>query len=342
MEQPPLDNKTDFVAEPRILLDKDGEKIVTIVKATFELVNGALELAPKARARGIRSADVPWGEPKKSSILFPSDLCVRKPGTDVIAALRGYAPFGKAAPTFDVAVRVGVLQKIVRVFGLRVWQAAGSGLSAPRPVSEQDIRYDFAWGGLDDADPARVLEEPRNPVGMGLARDGDALTHKPAPCIEDPTQPILTHKTRPQPAGLGAIGRSWEPRRRYHGTLDAAWLEARAPLPPLDMDDRANLCATPELVATPPLRGGEAVALLNVQPGGGTTSFELPRIGIEIEHRIKGRPNEVLRPYLDTVILDFFPRPDGRPPAIELVWRAVAKPPREMTDAKVVVREVTP
>jgi hypothetical protein len=342
MEPPPLDNKTEFVAEPRILLDKEGEKVVTIVKATFELEAGAVELAPKERMRKLRSADVPWGDPKKSSILFPSDLCVRKPGTDVVVVARGYAPGGRAVTSFDVAVKVGHLQKIVRVFGLRVWQAGGSGLSAPRPITEIDIRYDFAWGGLDDSDPASIVEEARNPVGLGIARDGNALTHQAAPSLEDPLEPIATSRTRPPPAGIGAIGRSWEPRRKFHGTLDAKWLDNRAPLPPLDMDDRANLCATPELCATPPLQGGESVALLNLSPGGGTVSFDLPKIGVEVEYRVKGREPEVIRPYLDTVLLDFFPRGGGRPPAIELVWRAASSPPRNPKDAKIIVREVAP
>ena len=41
---------------------------------------GGLELAPDDEARVVRPADVPWGEPEKSSILFPSDLYVRTIG----------------------------------------------------------------------------------------------------------------------------------------------------------------------------------------------------------------------------------------------------------------------
>ena len=33
---PAVDNRTDFFVHPQLLLDKDGEKLVTIVKATFE------------------------------------------------------------------------------------------------------------------------------------------------------------------------------------------------------------------------------------------------------------------------------------------------------------------
>ncbi len=342
MDQPPIDNPTDFVAHPQIFIDKDGEKLVTIVKATImREADGTLEVAPKKLQRKIRFADIPWGKPEISSILYPADICLRKPGTDVIVVAKAYAPGNKPVPSFDAAVKVGNLKKLLRIFGLRVWQAGGSGLSPPRPVTEVEMRYDNAWGGFDDSDPANVVEEARNPVGTGIARDGAALTHKPAPSIEDPTQPILTAKTKPQPAGIGAIGRHWDPRRKYTGTMDAKWLEERAPLPPLDQDDRFNLCATPDLVATPPLVTGEEVALLNLQPGGGTTAFLLPRIGVEIEFRVEGRPPEIVRPYLDTVVIDTLanPRKEDKPLSIEYVWRASVKAPRKMKDARIKIRE---
>jgi hypothetical protein len=342
MDQPPIDNPTDFVAHPQLIVDKDGERLITIVKATFvREADGTLEVAPKKQQRKLRFADIPWGKPEVSSILYPADICVRKPGTDVIVVAKAYAPGGKAVPSFDVAVQVGPLRKVVKVFGLRVWQTAGNGLSPPRPISELEMRYDYAWGGFDDSDPANPVEEPRNPVGVGIAKDPDSLTHKPAPNFEDPAHPILTAKTRPPPAGIGAIGRSWEPRRRYVGTLDAKWLEERAPLPPPDQDDRMNLCATPDLVATPPLKGGEEVALLNLTPGGGATAFLLPKIGVEIEFRVKDRAPEILRPYLDTVVIDTpaNPRNEDKPLTIEYVWRASVKAPRRMKDAKVIVRE---
>jgi len=344
MSEPPVDCPSDFVAHPQLFADKDGEKLVVIVKATFvREPDGTLEIAPKRWQRKIRFADVPWGEPEKSSILYPADICLRKPGTDVVVVARAYAPGGKAVPTFDAAVKVGPLQKIVRVFGLRVWQAGGNGLSPPRPIADVDMRYDLAWGGADASDPAEYVEEPKNPVGMGVARDLESLTHQPAPSLEDPAEPILTARTRPPPAGMGAIGRHWEPRRRYSGTYDARWTEERAPLPPLDQDDRVNLCATPDLVAVPPLRGGEEAALLNLQPGGGPTSFLLPRVAVQIEFRVKGRVPEVIRPYLDTVVIDTLhnPRREERPLTLEHVWRASVKAPRRLTDARVIVREVS-
>src|SRR5262245_3789268 len=92
MHQPSLDNKTDFAAHPQILLDAESEKLVTIVKATFELHDGEIALAPPERARGIRFADFPWDKKKPDSIAYPADVCVRKPGTDVVLVAMACAP----------------------------------------------------------------------------------------------------------------------------------------------------------------------------------------------------------------------------------------------------------
>src|SRR6478736_438969 len=170
MDLPPLDNQTEFTVHPQLALGKEGEMLLCMVKATFELSPGASEpeLAPEERARPLRFADVPWGEPEKSSLLFPSDLCVKKPGTDVVVAAVARAPGGQPTPSFDAFVRVGHLSKALRLFGMRLWQADGSGLSSPRPVTEVEVRYDNAWGGSDDSDPANFVEESRNPVGLGV------------------------------------------------------------------------------------------------------------------------------------------------------------------------------
>ncbi|AUX34989.1 MULTISPECIES: DUF2169 domain-containing protein [Sorangium] len=338
MDAPRVDNRTDFAAAPFLLIGKDGERLVVVVKATFVLAagQGELELPDRAEQRRIRSADVPWGDPEKSSIKYPADLCIAKPGTDVIVVAAAHAPGRKAVPFFDAGVRLGALERVVRIFGLRVWQANGAGLSEPRPTTGIEVRYDYAWGGLDRSDPSRPVEEPRNPVGMGIARDPAALTHKPAPFIEDPADLIASASARPAPAGLGAIGRHWEPRRRHLGTYDAAWRRQRAPLLPLDHDDRANLCASPGLIAAPSLRGGEDVALLNLTPGGGTTRFRLPSIVVEIAMRARGRAPEILLPEVDTVLID------ALAPAcvvVELVWRAAFQPPRRMKDVEIVVTE---
>jgi hypothetical protein len=343
MAKPRVDNRTDFVVFPQVLYDRDGEQLVTMVKATFEspsTAGGKLELAPRKRRRGVRTKDFPWGEPEETTIAYPADVCVRKPATDVVFVAKGHAPGGVPVPTFDVYAQVGHLRKAIQIHGLRVWQADGSGLSPPRPIAELEIRYEHAWGGFDDSDSKKIVEEARNPKGKGCVSNPASLTDKEAPHIEDPAAPIRTWRTRPPPAGLGPIGRHWEPRRRYAGTYDDAWKDTRAPLLPDDFDDRYNQCASPGLLADPPLRTGEEVKLLNLVPGGGPTLFSLPRVAVAIEFRPRGAEPTVARPHLDTVLIDLMGFVPGQAIAVEMVWRASIPAPRYVDQAQVVVREV--
>jgi hypothetical protein len=356
--QPDLQNQTDFLVEPHTLVDRDGECLVAIVKATFELVpgpprgaDGSFACAPPARRRKIRAADVPWGEPEKSSILHPSDLCVRKPSTDVLVVARAHAPAGEPTPTFDAGVKLGKVQKVVRITGPRVFAGSGDTVTRPRPVRTLDVRYDFAFGGSEQGEE-EFVEDIRNPVGIGVAVDPRSLDGSPAPQIEDPLDPVVDARSRPKPAGLGAIGRHWEARRALWGTYDAAWLERRAPLPPEDFDDRANQAATPELIHSPPLRGGEEGALTNLVEGHPSLGLVLPKVSLRITFKVKGREPVVVEPPIDTVLLDsrVLPfaedeagKPIGEPLTplvLELVWRASVPSPRRPTDATIVVEEV--
>ncbi len=343
MDLPPLDNQTDFIVHPQLLLHKDGEHLVAMVKSTWELPRGAgkLELAPEDRQRGLRPAAISWGEPAETSVLFPGDLCVRKPGTDVVVVARGFAPHGKPTERFDVSVRVGPLSKVLRVFGLRVWSDDGLGMSDPRPISELDLRYEYAWGGAQLSDEGEGVEEGRNPVGRGMVIDKSSLTHEVAPQLEDPFDLVTSADSRPAPAGFGAIARHWQPRRGYAGTYDDAWLDSRAPLPPKDEDDRVNNVASPGLWAETPLRGDEEVALANTTPKGGSVKFRLPAVGVEIRFEQKGQKPQIFVPALDTVLIDQLFGPDVGWPVVELVWRAAIVAPRRMKDAKIVVRERT-
>lgn len=343
MDQPPTDNQTDFHLHPQVLIDKDGEKLAAMVKGTFEMpkLDGELELASDERMRPLWLNDVPWDKPDETPVAYPCDLCLRKPGTDVIFVGTGYAPQGKPVPSFDVMVQVGQLRKALKIYGLRVWEKNGTGISDARPVTQMDLRYDYAWGGLDDSDPEKIVEEARNPMGMGCVRDPAALSHQPAPNIEDPAEPIVNYKTRPQPAGVGPIGRHWMPRRQYAGTYDDAWQELRAPLLPDDFDDRHNIAASPGLHSDVPLMGGEDVYLLNVIPGKGALQFKLPRVALEIEFRVEGREPQIVRPFLDTVLIDALEIGRDKPFAVEMVWRAHTKAPRRMRESNTIVREAS-
>jgi hypothetical protein len=332
---PAVDNRTEFAVHPQLRFGKRGEELLTVVKGTWVLPRGADALEVGDEQRPVRFVDEPWGDPASTPPKYPCDIVGNKLGTDVIVVAKGCVP--SEAPSFDVVVRVGPLTKALRIFGLRVWLEDGGGLSAPRPVREQEIRYDAAWGGLDASDPTSIVEEARNPAGLGVTRDKSLLTHARAPCIEDPANPIRVAIGKHVPAGFGPLAPNWEPRRRYHGTYDDAWLRDHAPLMPADHDERANSCASPGLHAQPALVGGESVALLNLIPGGGALEFELPRVALDIEVKNGKGDAQRFTPSLDTVVIDTLHVPGDALVTVELVWRVLGRAPRRMQDATVCV-----
>lgn len=273
----------------------------------------------------IHRVDVPWDEdaPEASSIRFPCDVCVNKPATDVVVVGSAMAAYATRQTTLDVGVEVGPLRRAVRVFGPRVWYRGAWGMALSEPTSFESVplRWELAWGGADFSDPARPVEEGRNPLGRGVVADPATLEHKLGPQIEDPDDLLQTHRTAPPPAGLAAVGRNFLPRRGFVGTADERWLRERMPLPPADFDDRFHQVAAPGLTAPGRLRGGEPVLVTNMGAQG-PLAFELPRLSFFAGMRRRGEMVES-PPVLDTVTL----LPNER--RVEMTWRAVFTLPRD-------------
>ncbi|MCC7541914.1 MAG: DUF2169 domain-containing protein [Deltaproteobacteria bacterium] len=301
---------------------------VVVIKQAYFIGYQQNQVFPLPGAE-VRLTDKPWSEDEpESSIKLPSDFLVRKPSTDVVVAASAMARDQAPSKQLDVLVRVGPVERILRVFGLRLWYraAVGMGLTSPEPFEKVDLKWELAWGGSDHGDD-KWFAHDRNPVGRGYVRDSSSLLHKPGPQIEDPREPIRSHRTNPTPAGVGAIGRRWAPRISYGGTYDEAWQRTRMPLPPVDFDERFNQCATPELITPEYLRGGEQVDLHNVAAEG-PIRFNLPRqdffVGAETQWGMVPYPV-----VLDTVVFNLV---DGER-LVEMVWRAVVRmphPPRDL------------
>lgn len=328
-------NDTDYRALATEVLTAHGERLLTVVKGTFVLRRGAAALSgvEPTEARPIREGEVFWLDPLTTPPKYPSDLAPEKPASDVIVVAKGHAP--SPVPSFDVAVRVGRLHKALRIFGLRAWQQHGAGLSKPRPVMEQEIRYDMAFGGQDLSFDSEPVGDLRNPVGRGVVRDRSALSDQLAPCVEDPDDLILHAGSKQAPAGFGPLGPHWLPRRNFMGTYDERWQREQAPLPPGDLDPRHYQCASPGLTADPPLAGGEPVELRGLTLGGGTVRFALPTEAPRIEHEHDRKPTGAFDPHIDTVIIDTLHVPDGIDAVVELCWRSLTPMPRRESDASV-------
>lgn len=332
MDPPPLQSATSAAVQVvPSFHPRDGAYVgVVLVKQRFVASrNGHVTRTDGAE---IRIADAWWNEdePETSSIKYPSDLCLGKPSTDVIVVGSAIAAYRQPSASLDVRIRVGPIQKVLRVFGDRAWYRHSSRrmrLTDPMPFEEMPIVWERAWGGSDyETDPERPLEEPRNPNGIGVVRDPSELEGKPGPNIEDPTALIEDHRTCPPPAGVGAISRSWAPRRDFAGTYDETWMKERMPLLPLDFDERFNQCAAPDQITPQPLRGGELVEVMNMHEEG-PFSFRLPRVhwfvGVQTADRLSEHP-----PQLDTVLLE----PNTR--TVDLTWRSIVPLPRRASELR--------
>ena len=316
MNVPELSSASNATSGAYPLLDKvAAPHVVVILKQRFK-TRGSLALrVPGAK---IELVDVPWTSAPTSGIKRPGDLCLKKPGTDVLVVGDAVAPGGTATTALDARVRVDRLEKTVRVFGPRLWYSAvGSvSLSPPRPFLRQPIRWEFAFGGSDFSDPKRAVQEPLNPIGIGLASRPEKLVNTLAPHVEDPTRLLRGAGDRPPPAGFAPLGPHFQQRLRHAGTANQKWQDEHSPNAPLDADDRFNQLAVPELIATPHLKGGERVEVTGMRAAGPWV-FHLPTLHFGAEARGIGEA----RPVLDTVCL--YPNED----ALELTWRAAFRNP---------------
>ncbi len=340
---PNLENLSRFLAVDLPSMNKEGEELLVIcVAGRFELPPAGRPsnepLKPSEEQRPPVMEDVYWGEPGASSLRYEGQTAYTRPGTDIHVLGHAWAPGGKPVPELLAAVKVGPCQKGVRVFGTRVWYRGALGLkaSAPRPFESIPLQYERSFGGAAaETGKGPPAYEPRNPVGVGLYGSAKEAIEQPLPNLEDPLHLLSSPTERVPPAGFGPIARSWQPRLGFAGTYDEAWVEQRAPLWPRDFDPRFFHSASPGLIASPGLKGGEPVVLSGFSPDG-QIAFPLPRHRLMVKstfrHRIDRRAL-----VLDAVQLE----PDER--ALTLIWRAAIPAHRELAQHEYsVVRELEP
>jgi hypothetical protein len=319
MAYPEIDNRTPFAVEPLFIADEDGRPVVVpIVKATFGVSpRGDVTLAEKQPPVDFRGKL--HGEPAKSSPRLEPDTAFVKLATDCV--LLGHAVSPHPTTQMDVGIRIGPVGKAVRVTGNRWWidGAVGLTMSAPEPFRLMPLVYERAFGGWDRS-PEKEDDhtfEPRNPVGVGfIGKRGFPVAGSPLPNIEDPSEMLTSPTSRVRPTGFGFVGVEWQPRAGFAGTYDEAWTKNRAPLLPTDFDRRFFSAASEGLVTPGYLRGDEWVQAFGVTPEG-KWEFRLPGVDApDIRIAVRFGQDVVLRPNLDTVIVDA----DAR--QITLIWRA--------------------
>jgi hypothetical protein len=299
-----INNLTPFQSFLGVFANLDGvECAYGIVKATFAIRPEGVELAPKQVP--VTLVDEYYGDPQTSSLKTASEITLVKPSTDVLLQGHAYAPGGRGKQV-DVTLKVGKLEKTVRVFGNRVWRSRllRYKISEPETFERIPLKYEYAFGGVDPQprNKTKVDYEPRNPVGKGLVPRKSRLRVRgiPLPNLEDPKHRIRRPRHRPMPACFGPICAHWAPRRFYAGTYDEEWTKKRAPYLPADFEPRFFQCAPPDLIPMQYLKGGERVEIIGASPNG-RLQFALPICSPELIFHLDGKVHSHI-PNLDTIV----------------------------------------
>lgn len=293
-----VDNRTPFPALAFRQYNLAGDLLgVVVARGTFKLTNGGPLVLDDIQQPLVMS-DVYDGDPHETPQMGCTDLAPFKPATDVTFIGAAFAPDGVATSSWTCGLKVGPVQKQLRVHGPRSWRAKtrktwrglvdkekedaldGWELTSGEPVTYVPIDWRLALGG--QLVGGETFE--RNPVGMGLV-DEEKFRDKPewpAPQIEDADEPIRSVGDRPSPSGFGPLSPFWEDRLKKAGTYDDVWLKERHPLLPGDFDFSFWQAAHPDLIANPWLQGDEPFELDHLLPGIEMLQGRLPNIRLEV------------------------------------------------------------
>lgn len=318
-------NTTGMLADVCVARDREAhEYCVVVVKGTFDTDDqGQMTLADEQRA--LVYADEHYGEPESSCVRHESDFAAEKTRTDVLVVAEAVAPEGKPVEELQVRLEVQGHSKDVLVVGHRRWKLGPLGLtsSRPEPFATMPLTFEHAFGGQDDTrGELDVAVERRNPAGVGFSprRPMESMIGLPLPNLERPTERIRGPRDKPEPIGLGCIGRGWTPRLDHAGTYDDRWLEDVCPFLPPDFDPRYFQCA-PLDQQFPMFRGGELLRCVHMSTAA-VVSYRLPTLPMPIRFLFVERGIEQ-HARLDTVVL--LP---GEGQAM-LTWRARARLPKK-------------
>jgi len=150
------------------------------------------------------------------------DLCLPKPGAEVLVAGFCRAPGNRPVPAQEVSFRVGGARRSIAVFGDRE-HLPGGGATSPIPFTAMPLVWERAFGGPDF---------PANPAGRGLLKDNEPSNILPN--LEDPDHLLLAPDDRPHPACPFPLDLAGPARRDLSGTYDQHWLDTRWPAYPDD------------------------------------------------------------------------------------------------------------
>ncbi|AGC44064.1 hypothetical protein MYSTI_02748 [Myxococcus stipitatus DSM 14675] len=299
-------NTTGLQAGLSVATDKGArDHCVVALKGTFQ-TNTRGEMTLATEQRPLVTADEHYGNPGSSSVRYECDFVLEKPLTDVIVVGSAVAPGSQRVTVLPVRLEVQGRTKDLMVYGERRWERSLRGVvaSKPLPFIKMPLTFELAFGGQDDSRGAgHVVVEPRNLVGMGFHphRSAALIVNTHVPNIERRGDTISSPRDRHEPAGLGCVGRAWQPRVAHGGTYDEHWRDECAPFLPADFDSRYHQCA-PVDQQFPHFRGGERIRCVHMAEEG-PVHYVIPTLNLPVRFRFLD--GDLLRtPVLDTITLE--------------------------------------
>ncbi len=330
-----IQNNTPFETSLAIGLGPNRQPCVSlVVKATYT-IPAEQGMAPKVAESQIEffKGDEYHDGDVTGSLLYETDDIAFKPNADIVVVGHANTPGLRPMHQLDVMLRVGRLQKVVRVFGDRHWLFPSKMvmvpiITDPKPFQTLPLRYEYAFGGTDRK-AAKWFS--KNAIGKGFIgnKKPESVDGKPLPNIEDPYRLISSWDDEPDPAGFGFYSRTWQPRIGLGGTVQGG-AEAH-PLFGLGSDFSVAYFngAPPDLQVPGYLVGNEAVEMMNFTPDG-PRRFPLPGVRPSLVLRTLQHPEDEvpaemqeppqahqLKPNLDTLVL----LPDEG--VFYMVWRGI-------------------
>ncbi|MDQ1812070.1 DUF2169 domain-containing protein [Massilia sp. CCM 9210] len=205
----------------------------------------------------------------------PLDDIMPKQRAEALLAGQAFAPAGKALGQMHVRLRVGQIDKSLRVWGERQWRYGllpRYAVSQPQPFLSMPLVYERAYGGA---------HYPANPTGRGPSAAWFAglrgRTSGPMHNLDYPQSCVLSRAKPARPAGFGAIDLGWAPRKDKHGSFDQRWLREDAPGLARDIDWSIFNVAPADQWQDGYFSGGEAYRLEGLHPALPVIEGRLPR-----------------------------------------------------------------
>src|SRR4051812_42021399 len=133
MAHPKVENRTPFALDTLFVADENGVPLcVPVVKASFA-IDADASLSLLEEQLPIAQDGVCRGDPAVSSYVYEPETAFVKAATDIVLIGHAHAPSPRTTEVLS-GIRVGTLQKLVKVTGDRIMSCRLGKVTVSRPL----------------------------------------------------------------------------------------------------------------------------------------------------------------------------------------------------------------